>query len=604
MSANDTLAATLKRIVEDNDFRAVDDFREQVQNKQLVLYSEDQENFDYTPLFYHGEPIFHTYALSPLKCEIGICQLLRKIGKNDFISFALNEAEVSLHPFSKLVYKSTENKHVIFPKTVPKQNDCVIGIGDFVEYNTEVDQKNHYGKVFEILQGMLLVKEYAGFWFSFEGCEFTFQDRGNWKKEYTVCVPADACKPLDKNDSRIQDMLHSSIIGSIWKNRIVDEIDKFREWFTAKSKSTVVYYLECDGNRSLSECPFLFVDKESAERAANKKSSQTICAVCAVKIPDTHSFVNAFIMPNTDGAAKQMGAKVSYYKENWNVVKTTIAELIAKYPGNSIKFGVEELLDFSGDPVYNCSVDYCIENGSVSTHYSDADGRIDITYPMVIDIGNTVVPNVADVVSCQDYTHPTPVIAKVTAISGPMIRVKEWKGIYYQNEFDYTYDQDDWSSTSYVFIPLSSCRLIPNINLSVTQFEQILRFEEGNKLTESPWANYSIKEKAPFDIEDILLGLENLRSRAPEMVVRWISFVSSEFIDKIDSEIQSMSDQHIEKIERTDHPGGDDCFKQRISNGEIDFIQIIDDMIDAINLLYFSEDCDEYDDRYDYLYDD
>ena len=81
MDSNERATYLLKKIWEDNDLDAVECFRTLIKNESLILYREKQEDLNYRPLFYHGEPIVHEYSLSPLAYEIDIKRLISLIGK-------------------------------------------------------------------------------------------------------------------------------------------------------------------------------------------------------------------------------------------------------------------------------------------------------------------------------------------------------------------------------------------------------------------------------------------------------------------------------------------------------------------------------------------
>ena len=59
-----------------------------------------------------------------------------------------------------------------------------------------------------------------------------------------------------------------------------------------------------------------------------------------------------------------------------------------------------------------------------------------------------------------------------------------------------TISQDNWTSISNTFIPLSACKLIPDVSLSSEQLNGILRFEDETSLLEHRGGNSVVRQKS------------------------------------------------------------------------------------------------------------
>lgn len=606
---NHKLAIALKSIWENNDLEAVEYFRLQVKEGKIALYRKDQEDFSYEPLFFHGEPILHKYSLSPLPYKLEIKQLISLIAKNDEIGFevanveqdpdSLDHPHIDIHIRSGLVRKKIGNKVFLFPQVIQRGIDSAIVVGDIVKYTTAVDQRNHYGEVISIQQNMILIKEYAGFCFSHDRCEFIYQDRGAWwHQEHVVCVPVTSCSLLAKDDYRIEEMRNASVIRNLWKRPNAQALNELRRWFCEKSANTTVYYLECENNNDLSECPYLYTIKELADREAAKRTSETIRQIT---LPESCSEDYAYVIPNTDEADEEMGIKVSYINRNWSVIKISISDIVSKFQVDSYRFQVDGLFDFYGDAIISCSVVYSPVTGTVSTYYRDLEGVIEKNYLQTLDIGNRCIPQVGSIITYCGRSCSQPAIAKVTAISADLVRVATWEGITYKKEQIDTRSPDNWTSISNTFIPISSCKLIPDVSLSSEQLNSILRFEDENELIRAPWGKFCRpKKKLPFDVNSIICGLENLRLSMPEMFVGWIRFISSDYLTDIAPEVLNMAKKYVSWIDSTKQKydgfgdsiediNGGPFFDDQLDKGEIDFVGLIDEMSIAIEKVYFPE---------------
>lgn len=605
---NHKLAIALKSIWENNDLEAVEYFRLQVKEGKIALYRKDQEDFSYEPLFFHGEPILHIYSLSPLPYKLEIKQLISLIAKNDEIGFEVANVEqdsdspdyphIDLHIRSGLVRKKIGKEVFLFPQVIQRGIDSAIVVGDIVKYTTAVDQRNHYGEVISIQQNMILIKEYAGFCFSHDGCEFIYQDRGTWYQKHVVCVPATSCSLLAKDDYRIEEMRNASVIRDLWKRPNAQALNELRRWFCEKPANTTVYYLECENNNDLSECPYLYTIKELADREAAKRTSETIRQIT---LPESCSEDYAYVIPNTDEAAEEMGIKVSYINRNWSVIKISISDIVSKFQVDSYRFQVDGLFDFYGDAIIRRSVVYSPVTGTVSTYYRDLEEVIEKNYLQTLDIGNRCIPQVGSIITYCGCSCSQPAIAKVTAISADLVRVATWEGITYKKEQIDTISQDNWTSISNTFIPLSACKLIPDVSLSSEQLNGILRFEDENELIRAPWGKFCRPpKKLPFDVNSIICGLENLRLSMPEMFVGWIRFISSDYLTDIAPEVLNMAKKYVSWIDSTTQKcyccrdpiediNGGPFFDDQLDKGEIDFVGLIDEMSIAIEKVYFPE---------------
>lgn len=594
MSINERAAYLLNEIWEHNDLNAVDLFRKIIMNEDLILYREKEENLNCKPLFHRGEPIVHGYSLRPLEYKIDIDSLKSAIGKNDAIGFTVDNQHVecgddylvNIHILSGLISKINGNQIILFPQIISADNQCDISRGDIVKYITAADYRHHYGEVRAVEQNKVWIKEYAGYSFDHDGCKLFQQDSFADK---IVCIPYDACAVLSQNDFHIEDMRHASTIRNLWRSPCPEACDEFKSWFSAKRDETIVYYIECENKKTLTETPYLYTIKELAEREAAKRTLETIRKI---ELPKSCVKGNAFLFPNTDEAAREMGAKVTYIKQNWSVVEISIGDLISRFPDDKFKFQIDGIFDFSGDPVVECSVTYSPDTEMVSSCYRDMDIEIDKYYPHVLDAGNCTIPQVDSIVQYFDCLSRKYVIAKVTAIDGKMARVAKWDGIIYSKELICSHGQDDWTSCSYVFVPIASCEPIPDINLSSEQFYRILRFEDNNEFIKSPWRRFYLADKVSFDINDLLLGLENLRSTMPQLFIGWIRFITADFIMNIDSPVLKMAEKYISWICSVDNYGDGTSFEEKLDEHGVDYYELIEEMSFAIEKIYFPESGD------------
>lgn len=598
MDANEKATNLVKRIWEDNDLNAVDLFRKMILNKDLILYSENEEDFNYRPLFYHGEPIVHGYSLSPLAYRINLERLKSSIEKNDTIGFSVctdnpiemfcDNSPINIHLLSGLVYKVAGYHKILFPHTIHTGNHCIVSNGDIVEYITAVDHRHHYGEVQDIEEDKVWIKEYAGHCFDYDGCKLLVQDS---YIDTMVCLPLDACAVLNKDDYHVEDMRHASTIRTLWTSPCLEACYELRSWFSIKGDETIVYYIECENKKPSLESPYLYTIRELAEREAASSSAEIIRQI---ELPKSCIKGNAFLVPNTNGAAKEMGAKVTYIKRNWSVIEISISDLVSKFPADRYKFQVDGMFDFRGDPVVECSVIYSPTTELVSTRFMDLDEERNKSYLCALDSSNCKVPEVGSVVQYCDRTCLEPIIAKVTAIENDMVRVAEWDGITYRKEATTSHGQDDWTSCSYVFVPIAACELIPDITLSSAQLKGILCFKDENKLSRAPWAQFHLSEKIPFDVDSIIEGLENLRYTTPEMFVRWIRFISSDYLINIDPEVLKMAEQYVSWMDSIDDYGDGTDLKEQLDARGVDFVDLIDEMSIAIEKRFFPETDDSY----------
>lgn len=598
MDSNERATYLLKKIWEDNDLDAVECFRTLIKNESLILYREKQEDLNYRPLFYHGEPIVHEYSLSPLAYEIDIKRLISLIGKNDTIGFAVygdiqnmecgDNYPIHIHILSGLVSKLTENHVFMFPHVVRARGSTIVSNGNVVEYITVADQRHHCGKVQNVEGNKVWIKEYAGY--SFEHNDGKLFQQDSWVDK-VVCLPLDACVLLSKDDYRVDDMNHASTIRALWTSPCLEACNELRSWFSTKGDETIVYYIECENEKPSLESPYLYTIRELAEREAASRTMETIRRV---EIPESYVKGNAFLVPNTDGAAKEMGAKVTYIKRNWSVIEISISDLVSKFPADRYKFQVDGMFDFRGDPVVECSVIYSPTTELVSTRFMDLDEERNKSYLCALDSSNCKVPEVGSVVQYCDRTCLEPIIAKVTAIENDMVRVAEWDGITYRKEATTSHGQDDWTSCSYVFVPIAACELIPDITLSSAQLKGLLCFKDENKLSRAPWAQFHLSEKIPFDVDSIIEGLENLRYTTPEMFVRWIRFISSDYLINIDPEVLKMAEQYVSWMDSIDDYGDGTDLKEQLDARGVDFVDLIDEMSIAIEKRFFPETDDSY----------
>lgn len=592
MTTNERAAYLVKKIWEDADLEAAEHFRNLIGNESVVLYREKPEDFNQRPLFYHGGPIVHEYSLQPFTYEINIGDLISAIGKNDIIEFTICEdnqilERVQIHVFSGLLSKHTENHTILFPHVVRNRGCNIVLNGDVVEYITVVDQRHHCGKVQNVEDNKVWIKEYAGYSFDHDEVELFQQD--SWA-EKMVCLPLDACVVLSQDDYRVDDMNHASIIYAIWKNPCCEVCDELRTWFTHKREKTVVYYIKCESKDDL-ECPHLYTVKELAEREVAKRTSETIRQVT---LPESCVKGRAFLVPNTDEAARAMGAKVTYTKRNWSVVEISINDLVSKFPSDRYSFQVDGLVDFSGEPVFESSVFYSPTTGMISTCYKDLDEEINSSYPHTLNTGNHFTPPVGSVIQYRDHTSTEPIIAKVTAILGDMVRVVNWEGITYKKEQIHFRGQDEWTSSSITYVPRSACNLIPDIKLSPEQLSSILRFENENELVRAPWGRFSSSEKIRFDINNIVCGLDNLRAVMPEMFVGWIRFVSSDYLTNIDPAILKIAEQYISWIDSVENYGDGTALEEHLNGLGGGYFELVHEMSIAIDKIYFPETDDIY----------
>lgn len=595
MDTNKRAISLLKKIWEDNDLNAVELFRTMILSEDLTLYSEKEEDFSYKPLFYRGEPIVHEYSLSPLEHRIDIERLKSSIGKNDKIGFAVsgdnasvdyvNSHPIQIHVLSGLISKCTRNQTVLFPHVVHAASQYSISIGNIVEFITAVDHRHHFGEVIDVEQNKVWVKEYAGHYFNYDGCKLLQRD------SITICLSRDACAVLSKDDYHVTDFCHASTINSLWSAPCLEACDELRSWFSTKGRKTVVYYIECENRKPSLEPPYLYIIRELAERDASERAAETIRQI---ELPKSAVKGNAFLVPNTDEAAKKMGAKVSYTKQNWSVIEISINELVSKFPADRYKFQVNGMFDFSEDPIVECSVIYSPATGMVSTCFRDLDQNIDKLYPSVLDAGNCKNPQVGSVVQYRNRAYLDPVIAKVTAIEDGMVRVAEWDGLTYRKEVTTSHGQDDWTSRSYVFVPIAACELIPDIYLSSEQMQEILFFEDGNELFRAPWAQFYLSQKIPFDVNSIIEGLENIRRTMPEMFVRWIRFISSDYLLNIDPEVLKMAEQYVSWMDSVEDYGDGTALEELLESRGVGFIDLIDEMSVEIEKRFFPETDDVY----------
>lgn len=590
MTINERATHLVKKIWEDVDLEAVEHFRNLIGNESIVLYREKPEDFNQRPLFYHGGPIVHEYSLQQFAYEINIGDLISAIGKNDIIEFTTcgdNQIleRVQIHVLSGLLSKHTENHVTLFPHVV-RNRDCNIVLnGDVVEYITVVDQRHHCGKVQNVENNKVWIKEYAGYSFDHPDGKLLQQDS---RIDKTVCLPLDACIVLPKDDYRVDEMNHASIICALWKVPHCEVCDEFRTWFTSKGEKIVVYYIKCESKDDL-ECPHLYTVKELAEREAAKRSSETIRQVT---LPESRVKGKAFLYPNTDEAARVMGAKVNYTKWNWSVVAISINDLVSQFPSDKYSFIVDGLVDFTGEPVVESSVSYAPTTGIVSTCYRDLDEEANVIYPYTQDVDNHFIPTVGSVIQYRDDISTEPIIAKVTAILGDMVRVAEWEGIMYKKEQIHFIGQDDSSSFSITYVPRSACNLIPDIILSSEQIIDILRFEKENELIRAPWGKFSSREKIRFNIDDIICGLDNLRAAMPEMFIGWIRFVSADYLTNIDQEISKMAQRYISWIDSIKNYGDGTVLEMQLNARGGSYFELIDEMSIAIDQMYFPESDD------------
>ena len=595
MNLNDKLASVLKNIWDNNDLDAVSFFREQILNGNPTVYCE-KENIGKERLFYHGEPIIHKYSLGPGKIKHNVKQLIPLIKKNDIIAIDVSDVDpindnsdspyIAIHILSGLVIAPIGNNTFLYPQVAQMYTNCEIKNGDFVEYITLVDKRHHYGEVIETRHQVVFVKEYEGFHFSYDGCEFVCQDSYSWDQNHIVCVPASNCSLLDKDDYRIEEIRNASLIRRIWKKPDIKSINELRRMFIEKSADTTVYYLTCKNEQKSENPPFLYTVKELAEIKSIKKSKETIRPI---PIPKYYSRGNSIIIPNTDEAAKQMRAEVSYHKNIWNVKGTSIKEITSEYHDCDIKFIVKGLYDFTNDPVLVSFVVYSPVSGTISTKYKDMEGSIENHYPIVVDIGNKQVPQINDVIEYRDSDGSH--IAKVSLVTFDLVRIAKWNGVTCKEDMECLHGQDDWSSAKFVFIPISACRILPVIDISSEQLMDIIRFNEGNRYIQAPWSRFRTIKKIWFNIDDVLSGLEMIRITKPEMFIGWLNFISSDYFVYVDTDVLKMAESVISWSTSIDIYGDSEVglFNNTIKEGTIDFVEMIDDMINKINVLFFPE---------------
>ncbi len=476
----------------------------------------------------------------------------------------------------------------MFPHIMHTGHHSVVLNGDIVEYITAVDHRHHYGEVRNIEGNKVWIKEYAGHCFDCNGCKLHVQDS---YIDTMVCIPLDACTVLHKDDYHIEDMRHASTIRALWTSPCLEACNELRSWFSAKGDETIVYYIECENKKPSLASPYLYAIRELAEREAASRSAETIRQI---ELPKSCVKGNAFLIPNTDEAAKEMGAKVSYSKRNWSIIEISISDLVSRFPADEYKFQVDGMVDFHGNPVVECSVIYSPNTELVSTRFMDLDEKIDKSYICALDASNCKVPHVGSIVQYRNRTCLDPVIAKVTAIEDGMVRVAEWDGLTYRKEVTTSHGQDDWTSRSFVFVPIAACELIPDIYLSSEQMQEVLFFEDGNELFRAPWAQFYLSKKIPFDVNSIIEGLENIRRTMPEMFVRWIRFISSDYLLNIDPEVLKMAEQYVSWMDSVEDYGDGTALEELLESRGVGFIDLIDEMSVEIEKRFFPETDDVY----------
>ena len=189
------------------------------------------------------------------------------------------------------------------------------------------------------------------------------------------------------------------------------------------------------------------------------------------------------------------------------------------------------------------------------------------------------------------------VTAKVTSIQNCCVSVAAWDGTDFKKEVIHTYGQDDWTAIDKTYIPISACRIIPDIVLSTEQLKSVIRFEDNNMLLQSsPTSSYSVEEKIEFDINDIYIGL---KTHTPSMTMmgRWLHFLSDDYILNVDPVIQKKAKNLSLLIEaaREENEIDFDAYYEM-------YYDYIDDMLEYIEGLNYSKADGRYDDIYDDLY--
>lgn len=594
------LSEILKKIWVSNDIKAVEDLRTQFFSGSLTLYSKKQADFTYEPLFYHGEPILHIFSVEPDRYCMDLTQLTSLMKNNDEIGLEVKKVEqdadkyelahIDIHIASGLIHKEWNNEVVLYPWVIPSSAIFTIKNGDIIEYTTVADGRTHCGEVVKVENETVFVKEYSGFRFSYLDCKYDHQDHYS---SHLVCLSSNACAVINNDDYRIDEISHARAIRGMWDGDY-SCCEEIRQWFTKKIDIERIYYIECENEKHSSECPLIYTVKELAEIEAVSRASRI---VREITLPPKYCHDNAFLVPNTDEAAKQMGAEVSYHKEKWTVIEATINEFVSRFPSEDYKFIVSGLIDFSGDPVYDCYVIYTPETGMISTSYSDSDMRDDRLYPLVVNVGNTTVPKIGSIVEYTNCLNGVSVTAKVTSIQNCCVSVAAWDGTDFKKEVIHTYGQDDWTAIDKTYIPISACRIIPDIVLPTEQLKRVIRFEDNNMLLlSSPTSSFSVEEKIEFDINDIYFGLKR-HTPSLTMMGRWLHFLSDDYILNIDPVIQKKAKRLSLLIEaaRDENEMDYDAYYET-------YYDYIDDMLEYIEGLNYAKADGRYDDLYDDLY--
>lgn len=595
-SINHQLSSVLERIWKNNDLEAIALLRDLISIGTITLF-RDRRIDNRKPFGCHGEPIFHYFSLTPGAYKADISVVKQNIGKNDGIRFDVSElglekesAWLEIHIASGLIIKHFRNEIILFPQIECKNQNQDIVIGDVVEYTTSFDNKIHYGKVANKDLGTIFLKEFTGFDVNLTECKIHYQDSYSGYNNVLIGIPVTACNLISKNDSHTLEIERAITLRSIWLGPSNADCEKFRKWFSSDAYSIPVYILK-QKDTVHHGLPF-YIFKEYAEKLANEKT----CVKRRAKLPQEYSrdkYGMLIPVPENDDEVLSLGGEVFYQREEWIVEESTLGHIIGDDSRDEYCFTMEGLFDFSGDPVVKMDIAYSMKTGEIIKHYEDLDESVSTHYLVAKNISNTNVPPSGSIVQYFDNNHRSS-FAEVNSISRDMVCMTKWNGFtYYKEEVEYC-GQDSFCVANNYCIPISACYCVQNVKLNVNQLRKVIRFEKDNELVKAPWCHFCSDKKLDFRIDDIISGLENMRFERPEMIVCWGQFISDSFFIGLNSKVENAVRLSRGWIEELDSFGHEYCAKKISTPDSVDFVRIIDEILMALNVLFFSESDDGY----------